>query len=442
MRYTPRHVEARCRRALAEGKILVLLGARQTGKSTLARHLLEDVGPERRLVINLDDPFLRDRVTAERGLVREIEERLGRPWSAVEGVRVVLDEVQKAPALFPIFKDLFDRYPGKVSFLLTGSSALEVHDPVAETLAGRVRIVHVHPFTLSEGFAHTSGDTPTNEVLPDLLSRLLNGRYTPSDHEALEERCRWQGEARRAWLQRHLTAPLFPEPSGSEVPEEWLGDYLATYLEKDVRSLAAVGNLELFRACIRQVAARVGSPVKWEPMAQEIGTTSVTLRRYVGLMEQTLVLLRLGPFGPNPVTRVIRAPKVYLADAGLLWALRGYEDRRLLEASGALGTYMEQLALVEIAKWCALEPTAPELRFWSKTAVSEVDLVVSNRGWHVPFEVKLGRAPDRRWLRGLDAFEADLGRAGGQVPYRVVLHLGEPERLDARTYAIPLWALA
>lgn len=181
------------------------------------------------------------------------------------------------------------------------------------------------------------------------------------------------------------------------------------------------------RACVRQLAARAGSPLKWETAAQEVGSTSVTLRRYVGLMDETLVLLRLVPFGFNPGRRVVKAPKVWFADPGLLWVLREFEDTRILEAPGMLGTFMEQLAIVEVSRWCALEPAAPELRFWSKTAVSEVDLVVSNRGLHLPIRFKPGRSLDRRWLRGLDAFEADMRPLGITVPYRVVLHMGEPD---------------
>ena len=111
------------------------------------------------------------------------------------------------------------------------------------------------------------------------------------------------------------------------------------------------------------------------------------------------------------------------------------------EASGMLGAYMELAVVSEITKWCALEPTAPELRFWSKTAVSEVDLVVSNRGYHIPFEIKLGERYQAKWLRGLDAFEDDHASLGLAVPYRFVVHSGEPAQLDARTYLLPLWCL-
>lgn len=242
-------------------------------------------------------------------------------------------------------------------------------------------------------------------------------------------------------MEDHLRFPLFPESSTSPEPEQWLRDYLATYLEKDVRSLATVGNVALFRAAIRQIAARTGSTMKWETAAQEIGTTSVTLRKYAGLIEQTLNLVRLAPFAVNPVKRVIKAPKLYLIDTGLMWALRGFEDLRLLEASGMLGLYAEQLAIAEVAKWCSLEPTLPELRFWSKTATSEVDLVVSNRGYHIPFEIKRGHSFLRRWLRGLDAFDADHRNLGIEIPYRIVLHFGEPAHPDERTWVLPVWAL-
>lgn len=443
MAFTRRVLDPVCRLALDQGKVLVLVGARQTGKSTLVREMLAEVPERQKLILMLDDPFLRDRLAGVEGqLQRLIEEKAGRPWEAVEDFYVVLDEVQKAPALFEIVKALYDGQPRKIHWILTGSSALAIHDPVAESLAGRARIHHLHAFTLAEGFAHQQGTDPDGDVLAETMSRLLCGRFDAGDFEALVERARWSSVERRAWVAERLRFPLFPEPSTDELPETWLRDYLATYLEKDVQSLATVGNVALFRASLAQVAARAGTFLKWETAAQEIGTNSVTLRKYIGLMEQTFNVVRLRPFAANPVKRVIRAPKLFLIDNGLLWALRGYEDRRLLERSGMLGTYAEQLAIVEVAKWCSFEPTSPDLRFWSKSSGAEVDLVVSNRGYHIPFEIKLGKQYEPRWLRGLDAFERDHERLGLAIPYRFVLHHGEPEQPDERTFVLPIWALA
>lgn len=442
MHYTHRYIEGPCRRALGEGKAVVLLGARQTGKSTLAQEMLRDLPDEEKLFLNLDDPFLRDRLESGQVLLIElIEEKAGRPFDAIESFHLVLDEAQKAPRLFEVVKALYDAHKSRLRILLTGSSALGIHDPVAETLAGRVRIYEIPPFHFSEAFAHVRKENPTEGELPRRMTRLLRGQFGPEDFEALIERAKYAGRERRAWLDRQLRFPLFPEPSVSPEPEEWLRDYLATYLEKDIQSLASLGNVPLFRSAIRQLAARVGTPFKYETAAQEIGTTSVTLRKYVGLLEQTLNLLRITPFAVNPVQRVIKAPKLYLRDNGILWALRGYEDERLLVASGMLGAYAEAAAVAEFAKWCSLEPTAPELRYWSKTEVSEVDLVISNRGYHIPIEIKLAKTFEKRWLRGLDAFEEAHRPLGLEIPYRLVCHFGEPQQVDARTYALPLWLL-
>ena len=425
-----------------QGKVLVVTGARQVGKSTLVREMLSDIPDSEKLILNLDDPFLRDRLTSTEGALNgEIEHKAQRPWSTIPKFHLVIDEAQKAPALFESIKALHDEEGSRIRIALTGSSALEIHDPVAETLAGRSRLIHLEPFTLSEGFAHSRGEDPTGDPLVEFVSRLLSGKFAESDWKELCERSRWDISARKTWVDQHLRHPLYPEPSTSATPEAWVTDYLATYLEKDIQSLASVGNVSLFRACLRQLAARTGSTLKWETMAQEVGTTSVTLRKYVGLLEQTFTLIRLGPFAVNPVKRVTKAPKAFLLDPGLLWGLRGFEDLRLLRASGMLGAYMELLAIVEIAKWCSLEPTGPELRFWRKTDVSEVDLIVSNRGYHIPIEVKLGTRFERSWTRGFDAFEVDHRSLGLEIPYRVILYRGEPAVVDERTYALPIWAL-
>lgn len=441
--YTPRLIESQARAALDAGKILVLIGARQTGKSTLTQTLIASLPDHEKLLLNLDNPFLRDRLVREEGaLVRAMERKADRPWNAVERFTLIVDEAQRAPALFEILKDLYDRERSRLRLIVTGSSALAIHDPVAESFAGRARILSVHAFTLSEGLANLQGRPPDSDVLAPLVSRLVSGHFTEEDFNALITRARWNEQARREFTHTRLRYPLYPEPCASDEPEIWLRDYLATYLEKDIQSLAAVGNVALFRSCLRQVAARTGSPFKWEPAAQEIGTTSVTLRKYVGLMEQTFNLIRLGAFAVNPVSRIVHAPKLYLAEAGLLWALRDFEDLRLLEASGMLGTYMELLAISEMAKWCSLEKTAPELRSWTKAGETEVDLVISNRGYHIPFEIKTGENFNPRWLRGFDAFEADHRALKLKIPYRVILHMGEPAMPDARSFLLPLWMLA
>lgn len=440
LRYTRRLVEPLCRAALAQRKVLVLIGARQTGKSTLTRALLADVPDAEKLLLNLDDPFLRDRLVNEEGaVVRMIERHAGRPWAEVPNFHLVVDEAQRAPALFPILKALYDAHRDRLGLILTGSSALQIHDPVAESFAGRARIIAVHPFTLAEGFAHARGTDPDAD-LPRRIEGLLRGTFTDTDFDEWVLRARRDEAERRQYTLQHLLKPLFPEPSDAEEPETWITDYLATYLEKDVASLAEVGNLALFRACLRQLAARVGSPLKWEPAAQEIGTSPVTLRKYAGLMEQTYAVVRLGSYAVNPVKRVVKAPKLYFADNGLLWGLRGFEDRGLLQATGQIGAYVESLVVGEVRRWCALEPTAPELSTWSKTAVSEVDVVVTNRGFTLPIEVKASERLDDRWQAGVDAFDADHLHLGVHAPTRLVVHLGEPARLGPRTYAIPLWA--
>ena len=443
MNYTPRLMEPLCRKALHDGKVLVLLGARQTGKTTLVRHLLEGVPEGRRVFLNMDDVFLRDRLCATEGLLqRTVEERAGMPLTAMN-VRflLVIDEAQTAPALFERVKALVDDFGERLAIILTGSSVLGLHDPVAESLAGRARILHLHPFTLAEARLHRHPTLQGPGDVASAVSSLLSGRFDSEVFRTLEERCRWHPVEKRALVRELLTHPLFPEPCGQGEPEAWVRDYLATYLEKDIQALSAVGNVALFRSCLRQLAALAGNPLKWEVAAQQVGTTSVTLRKYVGLMEQTLNVVVLSAFAVNPVVRVIRAPKVYLADPGMMWGLRGYEDRRLLEATGMLGTYMESLVVAELGKWCAMEPTSPTMRFWTKTTVSEVDIVISNRGFHIPVEVKLSDRFDRSWLRGLDAFDADHGHLGLAIPYRIILYLGDPRIVDNRTYALPLWGL-
>jgi len=434
MTYTPRHIEVGCRRALNEGNAVFLVGPPRSGKSTLADAVLKDIPLNQKIVLDFNDSTVVHSLLGQESLTSLIEKRAGQSLGSFEILYLELHAVERVSWRHEEIKSLYADHKDRLRILAT--SHLRVDFTLARSFPGRVRIYEISPFLLSEAFAHVRGENPSAAELPGLMSKLMCGQFTPDDFRLLLERAAVSSEARRSFLNRHLICPLFPESCSEKEPEEWLRNYLRAHLEFH----SSLVNTSNFRNAIRLFATRVGMLFRFETAAEDLGTTSTTLRKYVGLLEQTNNLLQIEPFAIN-AARASRFTKLYFRDNGILWALRGYEDERLRGDPGILQSYVEEAAIVEFAKWCNLEPTSPELRYWHKSELSKVDLVISNRGYHIPIEIKLDKTYTSSWLRGLDAFEEDHRRFGLEIPYRLICHFGEPRQIDARTYALPLWHL-
>ena len=403
--YLPRHAAGLLKRALAAAPVVVLMGARQTGKSTLAEAepFLAD-----RLYLTLDDPETHERARlAPNDLVRS-------------AARLTVDEVQREPDLLLAVKRAVDgdrpRRNGR--FLLTGSANLLLMRRVSETLAGRATYVHLWPLTRRERLGRG-----TPGIWSDLLAAPAAEWY-----DLVESR----DEAAADW-RTEVRVGGYPTPAvgldGDEARSLWFDGYVRTYLERDLQSLTAVGNLVDFRRLMRAASHRLGGLVNQADVGRDLQLPRTTVQRHLHLLETSFQVVRLPPYSVNRGKRLVKSPKLYWSDPALALWLSG--------AAAASGEHLENLVLADLVVWRDGQAPAPDVLFWRTTTDREVDFVIEAGGRLLAVEVKAGANPGLGDVRGLRVFQQDYRDrfAGG-----LLLHGGRDTQWMAQgILAAPWW---
>lgn len=378
--------------------VVVLTGARQTGKSTLARMLGES-----HTYLTLDDVLLRDLA------VRDPESFLD------QGERLIIDEVQHAPDLLLAVKRRVDegRAPGR--FILTGSSNLLLQQNVSESLAGRAGYVTLAPLTRREQLGFGSAGVWSQIVAedPGRWPDMLRNQAVPEEP--------WQDLVRRGG---------YPEPAykldSDAARSLWFGGYTATYLERDLRQLSAVEGLADFRRLMGALCLRLGGLLNQAEVSRDLALPSSTVQRYMNLLEVSYQLVRLPSYHINRTRRMVKAPKAYWTDTGLAMHLAAETDPR--------GAHLENLVLGDLLTWAAVAHPRPQLAHWRTSTGAEVDFVIELPGYLLPVELKAAqriRPDDARHLR---TFLGDYREAAGGL----LLYTGDRVvTLDAGIVAAP-----
>ena len=380
---------------------VVVTGARQTGKSTLAR----GVEPSRRF-LSLDDFDVLD--AARRT-----------PESLLGGrAPVTLDEVQRAPHLLREIKREIDRGRRPGRFLLTGSANLLLMKQVSESLAGRASYLNLWPMTRREqlrlGRCGVWNTLLANadEDWPDVLA---------SQDVMAED---WQALARRGG---------FPDPAlhmrNADERATWFEGYVRTYLERDLVDLSAIASLPDFRRLMGRVCLRLGQIANQTALGRDVGLSQATAHRYLNLLETSYMLVRLPAYSVNRTKRLVKSPKLYWGDVGLALHIAG------IGAPG--GEHLENLVLNDLLAWRDARQGRVEVLYWRTVAGEEVDFVIEAGEWLLPIEIKASEQPRLRDTVRLRSFRKeypDQARAG------LLLHAGETmEWLAPDVLAAPWW---
>jgi hypothetical protein len=344
-------LEGQVRRLLAASPVVALLGPRQSGKTTLARKILAGRAGE---LFDLEDA--RD------------ARRLAEPFTALEACRglVVIDEVQRQPALFPVLRVLADRKPARARFLLLGSASFDLvrqSSESSETLAGRVRFVELGGFALDEVGAAS-----------------------------------WRRLLVRGGFPRSYLARTDADSLG------WREDFVRTFIERDLTALGVeVRSRPQLRRLWTMLAHRHGQLWNGAELAGALGESYATVRRHLDLLTGALVVRQLQPWLENAEKRIVRSPKVYVRDPGLVHALLGLATYRDIERHPTLGVSFEGLVLEEIVRRVGER----FVFFWATHAGAELDILVARGRARVGFEAKWSDAPHT--TKSMHVALADLG---------------------------------
>ena len=399
MPYVPRTLAATLRRAMRTFPAVLVTGPRQTGKTTLLR---EEFGASHRYV-SLERPDVRD-------IARE--DPVG--FLADAGERVILDEIQYSTELLHYIKDDIDarRQPGR--WLLTGSQDFALMRGVSQTLAGRIAVLHLDPLSVAEVLGW-----PVAGGLGDLLESLCT---EPG------------GEAPDFDLADWLYRGAWPEPRlNADVDRDlWMQSYVQTYLERDLRNMEQVSDLETFRAFFSLVCASTAQVLNLARLGRDAGVSAPTARRWLNLLVTSRLVVLLQPYYRNFGKRIRKSPKLHVIDPGLAsWTLR-YRTGDAIMGGPALGPLAESAVVAELMKAGHHAGSAPGLFHW-QSASTEVDVVAEVNGRLYGIEVKATRTPSprhadnlARWCdltgaRGILACRTDrsrpLGRGIRAVPW-------------------------
>src|SRR5882757_3963972 len=383
---------------------VVVTGARQTGKSTLAEYLIAG----NRRYSTLDDLDVLD------VLRRDPEILLGGRDA------ITLDEVQREPEVLRAVKRAIDRDRKPGRFLLTGSANLLLMRRVSESLAGRASYLTLWPMTRRE--QQGAGQCGRWE---DLLKTQDSGwRDLLADEKDNSED--WTALARRGG---------FPTPalelSSHDDRRVWFDGYVRTYLERDLQDLASISTLPDFRRLMRAACLRIGQLVNQTELGRDVALAQPTVHRWLNLLETSYLLVRLPAYAVNRTKRLIKAPKIYWGDTGIALHLAGVEEPG--------GAHLENLILHDLLAWRDSRIEHTELGSWRTAIGEEVDFVIETGGKLLPIEVKSTARPRLRDATHLHTFRAEYGkkaRAG------LLVHTGTSiEWLAPDILAVPWWKI-
>lgn len=351
-----------------KGRCLTIIGPRQSGKTTLCRKLFPDYA-----YFSFEIPDIREQFHYDpRGFLQNISRH------------AVFDEVQKVPDLLSYLQGVLDDPNDARKFVLTGSNNLQLSEKVSQTLAGRTRILKLFPLQREE--------ISKPDRLPDIDSSLLFGSYPRIYHEKLD-------------------------------PGAWLADYLQTYVEKDIRDTIHITDVRDFEIFIRMLAGRIGQVMSFNSLAGDVGITQPTAKRWTSALESSFICFTLSPHYRNFSKRLIKAPKIYFHDTGLLCYLLRIHNVEQLQFHPLRGLIFENWVIAEQMKYYANHGKEAPLYFWRDQHGHEVDLVIDQGTALDLYEVKLSSTFKKEYFKNIDWLNALQGAETGYCIYGGTEHI-------------------
>lgn len=351
---------AKTLKRLARGfPVVALTGPRQSGKTTLAKAVFPG-----KPYVTLENPEEREFAVVD---PRRFLERF--PEGAI------VDEVQRCPQLLSWLQERVDDRRVMGEFVITGSAQFDLISGVTQSLAGRVGRVELLPLSV--------GELATARRLPgDLGTALFKGGFP-------------------ALYDRRLP------------PSDWFSNYVATYLERDVRQLINIRNLSQFQIFIKMCAARTGQLLNLASLATDCGISAVTARQWLSVLEASYIVTLLRPHHRNFGKRLVKTPKLYFLDCGMAAWLLGIRDARTLETHAARGALFETFVVADLIKQALNQGEQAGLSFWRDNTGNEIDLIIEGPGGLIPVEIKSGSTFASDWTAGISKWQALAGNDQG-----------------------------
>lgn len=347
-----------------EYPVVTVFGPRQSGKTVLVQENFPD-----KPYYLLEDPDIRQAAEMDpRGFLGQMKEG------------AVLDEIQRLPVLLSYIQGIVDKARQPGMFILTGSHQPDLHKAISQSLAGRTALLTLLPFSFEE-LQHF-------QTKWDAYNLIVKGAF-PRLHEKNLE------------------------------PERFFNGYLQTYVERDVRALINLKDLNRFQQFLTLLAGRIGQIINYTSLSNDTGVSATTIKNWISVLKASYVVFELPPFFENIRKRVVKSPKLYFTDTGLAAFLLGIRTAEQAARDPLRGALYENLIILEIIKYRLNQGRRPDLYFFRDTHGSEVDLLIREQGKLFPVEIKSSATFSKSFLKGIEQFRSLTSncRADGAVLY-------------------------
>lgn len=342
-----RHIEPEFLQLLGEYPIVTILGPRQAGKTTLARQLLPNYA-----YVNLEHPETRDFAQDD-----------PKAFLAQYTGRVIFDEIQRLPELLSYLQVAVDNQHENGRYVLTGSHQLALRESITQSLAGRTAILHLLPFSIAELVDNHLGFVRAEDyIYQGFLPRIYDQQQRPSTAYA---------------------------------------NYYQTYVERDVRQLINLKDATQFQKFMKLIAGRVGQLMDYSSLAGDVGVSATTIKHWLSILEASFILYKLPPYFENFGKRVIKTPKYYFVDTGLLCFLLGIENPQQVTRDPLIGQLFENLVIIDAVKNLYNKGKRENLYFFRDSNGLEADLLLQYGRQLMPIEIKSSSTYKPELLKGL-----------------------------------------
>lgn len=426
-------------RSFENNYITSVLGQRRVGKSYLVEHYMKLHESETWVALNMDDRFQREAIQ-QGSLKRMIEEAAEIQIGGAKKIWVLIDEAQKCPELFEQVKILYDKFKDQnaVKFILTGSGYLYLHQLSAETLAGRVEIFYLREFGLVEAMNLLLGkEMPPLSTLALACDQLDFTKLKQHIDAVAPLKVRACEIIKTLLIYGGLPEVIKEADESSRV--RYLSNYLQTYLEKDVRDIKTIDNLDLYKKLMEIVAEQTGSVRQDKKLLEVLSCNRETLKKYRGYLTATLMYHEIYPFIDSSLKRLVKSPKGYLLNNGIVGYLTRLANLEILERTGLVGHRFENWFLNELFIWLDRDVELTKINYWRTSGGREIDFIVVKKPNVYPFEVTYSEKIQDKKLKNLKQFLKDEPNA--KIGYYV--YMGDYQYDEKqRICFLPGWAIS
>lgn len=367
----PRAIESKIKSIYTQYPVTTILGPRQSGKSTLVRKLFPD-----KAYINLEAPD-------DRKIIADDPRSF---LDSIESSGVIIDEVQRLPELLSYIQIYVDEKPRNGCFILTGSHQLDLQEAITQSLAGRTAL-----FTL----------------LPLSIEELIKSSNNYNNFSA----------------NNYMLKGFFPKLYTQEMDTySYYKNYVNTYIERDVRKIVNVKDLNLFQNFLFLLAGRIGQIINYSNLSNELGVSNHTIKQWLSVLEASFITFKLQPYFENIGKRVIKSPKIYFTDPGLACYLLGIEKDIQLIRDPLKGNLFENLVILEIVKARYNSGKEHKLYFYRDSHNNEVDVIFKSANEIIPIEIKSSKTFNLNFLKGLKYLDSFLNN---KISKGYIIYSGE-----------------